>query len=317
MKAAFIFPGQGAQYAGMGKEFFKCYPVARDAYQQANEVLGYDIADLCFNGPAEKLKQTKYSQPAILATSVVCLRVLAEEIPSLEAKAVAGLSLGEYTALVACGSLDFSAALTLVQARAEFMQSASEQNPGGMISVIGLDEKAVRDILAAHGDRVDIANINCPGQIVVSGKLADLEELNPLLTQAGAKRIIKLEVNGPFHSRLMASAREKLTPYLMETAVSKPRMSFIANVSGTVLAEPEEIKKFLIAQVVSTTYWARGIEYISAFSALGADTFIEIGPGKVLGGLLRRINKQARYFNIEDSVSLNKLKEGLGYALSR
>ncbi len=308
MKIAFLFPGQGAQYAGMGKEFFECYPAAQATYRQANDVLGYDIAALCFNGPAEKLKETRYSQPAILITSIACFRVLQTEIPGLKSEAVAGLSLGEYTALVACGALEYTAALPLVQARANFMQEASEQNPGGMICVIGLEEKAVRDILARQGGEADIANVNCPGQIVLSGKTEQLTQLIPVFNQAGAKRVIPLEVNGPFHSRLMAPAQEKLTPYLEKAALTEPRTNFIANVTGTNLSDPEEIKRSLITQVASTTYWSKGIEQMLA---IGIDTFIEIGPGKVLGGLLRKINKQARYFNVQDTASLNRTRDSL------
>lgn len=314
MKIAFMFPGQGAQSVGMGKDFFDQYPEAEKVFSTANEILGYDLAKLCFDGPTEQLNQTKYSQPAILVTSIACLRVLEKEIPELQPAAVAGLSLGEYTALIASGAISFSDAVGLVQKRAGFMQAASEQVKGGMASILGLEEEVVRETLNKCGTSVDVANLNCPGQVVVSGELEKINEITPIINQAGARRIVMLEVSGAFHSRLMEPARKQLEPYLRDVLISEPKTTFVANVTGTPLVNPVEIKDSLVAQVASATYWAKGIQNILAS---GIDTFIEIGPGKVLGGLLRRINKQLKYYNVEDITSLNKMKEGLGYALRK
>lgn len=269
MTLAFMFPGQGAQYVGMGKELS-----ASDIYESANNILGYDIKKLCLEGPQEELVQTRYSQPAILVTSVAYLKTM-EEKPS----AVAGLSLGEYTALICAGALDFEDGLRLVQHRAEFMQEASSQCKGGMASVIGLNEEEVREII---GDKADIANLNCPGQVVISGLLEEIEKLKPCF-----KKLIPLDVSGPFHSRYMESARVKLEPYIEDTEIKEPKIAFFANVTGEQVSEPDKIKQYLIQQVTSSVYWERTIRNMSA---MGVDTFIEVGPGNVLTGLLRRIN---------------------------
>lgn len=314
MKIAFMFPGQGAQYIGMGQEFFHAYPEAKAVFSAANEILGYDLAELCFTGPEEKLNQTKYSQPGILVSSIACLRVLQREMPVLQVQAAAGLSLGEYTALVAGVALSLTDAVTLVQKRADFMQEASSQVAGGMTSVLGIEEKIIRDILARMKLAVDIANLNSPDQVVISGKLEDIKAVIPYLMEAGAKKTIMLPVSGPFHSRWMEPAKKRLEPYLEKIVIQSPRIGFIANVTATFLDNPKEIKKALRDQVASATYWEKGIR---CMLAAGIDTFIEIGPGRTLGGLLRRIAKQAGYFNLENMESLTKLKEALGYALRK
>lgn len=302
MKIGFMFSGQGAQYAGMGKELSENFPQVQDVYTKANEVLGYDIAKLCFEGPAEELVKTKYSQPAILTTSIACLFALKRELVDLKPIAVSGLSLGEYSALVSAGALDFSDALRLVQNRADFMQEASELCNGGMASVMGVSEQEVRK---TAGDKVDIANLNCPGQVVISGDLEEMKEVMSLF-----KKVIQLKVNGPFHSRLMEPARVKLEPFIKEVNVKEPEAAFIANVTGAAVKEPDKIKDLLIRQVTSSVYWEKSVR---SMISLGIDIFIEIGPGKILGGLLRRIDKNVRYFNVEDLSSLRNTAEGLSY----
>jgi len=298
-----MFPGQGAQYVGMGKEFYEKFPQAEDIYNQASDILGYDISRICFEGPEEKLVQTRYSQPALFITSFVSLAILQKEMPQIRPDAVGGLSLGEYTALVCAGAITFQDGLKLVQYRGEFMDEASKLCAGGMLSVIGLSEQEVRAIV---GDKVDIANLNCPGQVVISGDKKEIEKLAPLF-----KKAILLKVNGPFHSRLMEPARVKLEPFIAKAEIKKPGIVFTANVTGSAVEDPEEIKKCLIKQLVSSTYWQGDIE---TMLSMGIDTFIEIGPGKVLGGLLKRIRKGIRYFNVGDLSSLRSTVEGLDYA---
>lgn len=291
-----MFPGQGAQYVGMGKELANEFPQAKELYDTANQILGYDIKKLCFEGPSEQLVQTKNSQPAILATSVACLQVLKAEIPEIIPTGVCGLSLGEYTSLVCVGAIEFDNALRLVSKRASFMQEASESSNGGMLSIIGVTEDEVRSKLQ---DKADIANLNCPGQVVVSAGKDQMEHISSLF-----KKVIPLDVSGPFHSRFMESAREKLKPLIMDVKINEPSVTFIANVNGVPVKEPYEIKECLIKQVSSSVYWEKSIR---SMIALGIDTFIEIGPGKVLGGILRRIDRKLKYFNIENIESLKAI----------
>lgn len=281
MKTAFIFPGQGSQFVGMGKDLYEKYPEVRKIFDTANEVLGYDLERLCFEGPKEELTQTRYSQPAILVTSIAHLKTI-----DIKPTAVAGLSLGEYSALICAGALGFEDGLRLVQHRAEFMQSASLQCKGGMASVIGMDEQEVRRIIKENGNKVDVANLNCPGQVVISGLLEEIDRIKSFF-----KKLITLDVSGPFHSRYMEPVRNKLEPYIMDTVIKEPEITFFANVTGEAIPNPTQIKDCLIKQVTSSVYWEKTVRNMLA---MGIDAFMEIGPGSVLTGLLKRIDKEAK-----------------------
>jgi len=293
--AAFIFPGQGAQVVGMGKDLYDNYPRAREIFDKANAVLKFDLKKLCFEGPQEELSTTSNSQPAILAASIASLRAF-ESSPifsQYSAKFSLGLSLGEYTALVASGSISFEDALVLVRKRGEFMDDASRKNPGKMACVIGMDPAAVDALCKGIG--CEIANLNCPGQIVVSGKTANVELLASLAREKGAKRVLILDVSGPFHSSLMTPARDKLKDYIEKIQILPPKLSFISNVDAKIQTESAKIKENLIAQVNSRTLWE---ESMKAVLRSGIKTFLEIGPGQVLKGLAKKIDPKLEVRNI-------------------
>ncbi len=296
-KAAYIFPGQGAQYVGMGKELYEASPVVREIFNKTNEIVGFDLIDICFNGPREKLNQTINSQLGILTVSLAALKLLPAATPGV----VAGLSLGEYSALVAAGSLSAEDSVRLVKKRAEFMKEASGKNPGKMLAIIGLSREEVSQICRATN--AQIANLNCPNQVVISGTNLQIEKAAGLSKQKGAK-IVALEVEGPFHSHLMDSAAKKLEGILAVTKISPPRVPIIANVTADYENSPETIKQNLADQVNHNTLWEDSIRLIAR---QGIKTFIEIGPGKVLKGLLRRIDKDLRVYSIERPADLNKL----------
>jgi len=304
MTTVLMFPGQGAQEVGMGADLYREYPAAKAVFDRADEVLGYKISELCFNGPAERLNATDVQQPAIFVTSVAALEA-AKGLGRWEvAPAYAGgLSLGEYTAYHAAGALGFDSALKLLAARARFMQEAAEATDGGMVAVIGLDDEKVEAICreAGQGEVLVVANYNCPGQVVLSGQKAAIDRAARAAEAAGAMKVVILDVAGAFHSPLMQSAADKLKPILEETAFSKPKFPVVANVDCQFHDDPDAIRRSLYTQVTSATWWAKSMQKLLE---LGADEFVEVGPKKTLTAFMKRISRRTKTANISTSADL-------------
>lgn len=290
---AYIFPGQGVQYVGMAKDLYNSHEIAKQTIDRADEVLGFSLSKLMFEGPAEELTQTKNCQVAIMVASIAALRVHLIQVTEFTPECALGLSLGEYSALVAAESILFSDAVRLVRKRGEYMHEAAEKNPGAMISVIGLDRKAAEEVAAESG--AEVANLNSPGQVVLSGTKESIEKVSEIAKAKGAKRAIPLKVSGGFHSALMAEAGQRLAKDLENVAIISPKIPVISNVTANPTDDPEYIKQNLIDQVSTTTYWEDSILKISQ---KGIKTFLEIGPGTVLKGLLRRIDPSLTCHNI-------------------
>jgi [acyl-carrier-protein] S-malonyltransferase len=280
---AYVFPGQGAQFVGMGKDLYDNSPLAKELFEKANTILGFRITDLMFAGTDEDLKQTKVTQPAIFLHSVILSKVLGE---SFKPDMVAGHSLGEFSALVANGALSFEDGLVLVSKRALAMQKACEAEPSTMAAVLGLDDKVVEDICAAISDVVVAANYNCPGQLVISGSIAGVDAACEKLKAAGAKRALRLPVGGAFHSPLMEPARVELKKAIDETKVSKPICPVYQNVNAQPTSDPDTIKKNLIDQLTAPVRWTQTVKNMVKD---GGNDFVEVGPGKVLQGLIKKI----------------------------
>ena len=302
-KLAYIFPGQGAQYAGMGKDLYEEFPAAREIFDKSNDILGIDLVKLCFEGPRHSLSSTSNSQPAIFATSIASLRAMESVIPGLKASVALGLSLGEYSALVAAGSLAFNDALRLVYSRGRFMEDASRKNPGRMASVLGLDLEKVKEACKASG--AEVANLNCPGQIVISGKNGSIEKAVALAGEKGARKSVMLDVSGPFHSSLMNEASVKLKEVLDGVRFSTPSIPVVSNVGARYQTREDEIKTNLVNQVSHTTYWEDSVKFTVES---GVSTFLEIGPGRVLKGLLRRIDPSLIVYNVGTVEDIGELK---------
>lgn len=295
MKIAFIFPGQGSQYIGMGKELVENFPLAAEIMEKANEILELDLAGLCFNGPAEELNLTENTQPAIYTISYMVTRLLNEE--GIYPLLAAGHSLGEYSALAAAGVFSFEEGLRLVRQRGILMNRAVPDNQGSMAAIIGLEDKIVQEICQEVNGICEIANYNSPGQIVISGEREAVEAACQLAEDKGARRTVGLKVSGPFHSSLMKRAAEDFANIIGEIEFKKPAFPVVSNVTADFVEEPEEIKGLLIKQISNSVRW---VESIKLIQAQGVNTFIEAGPGKVLRGLLRRIDSSLTTYNIDD-----------------
>lgn len=300
MKTAFIFPGQGAQKVGMGKDFYDNFDVARKLFDEADDALGYSIKRMCFEGSEDDLKLTANTQPAILIVSVIVNELLKAE--GVEAQVAGGHSLGEYSALVAAGSLKFKDAVVLVHKRGQFMQEAVPVGEGSMAAIIGLDDDTIIKTCAEVGE-VQAVNFNCPGQTVIAGKAASVEAAVDKLKAAGAKKAVVLPVSAPFHSTLMAPAAKKLAAELDKVEVNDAAFPVASNFTGELETSAADIKRNLVAQADNPVKWIACVEAMKNF---GAETFIECGPGKTLCGFNRRIDKKIKSLNVEDIESLNK-----------
>lgn len=300
-KTALLFAGQGAQVVGMGKDLTDKYPSARALFDRANKVLDYDLAKICFEGPEDALTQTENAQPGIFLVSWVALKLLREKVHDLSFEATAGLSLGEFTALTAAGVMSFEDGLKIVRQRGRFMQEACEATDGGMAAIIGLDEATTREVCDASG--VELANLNCPGQLVISGPTAGIEEACKLAKKKGAKRALPLTVAGAYHSRLMESACPKLEAALREVDLILPDVPVISNVTAAQHETTEKILQRLVEQVTSPVRWESSIRLLLE---QGFTRFIELGPGTALTGFMRRINRETEVLNVSNVESLEK-----------
>ncbi len=288
MSKAFVFPGQGSQFPGMCKDLYDAHQEAREMCQATDRLLGFSLTEVMFSGTADDLKQTKVTQPAVFLHSVVAQRLMTIERPQM----VAGHSLGEFSALVACGALRFEDALLLVSARAQAMQAACEQNPGTMAAVLGLPDEKVVEICEAQKSGVAVAaNFNCPGQVVISGEIESVEAACVAMKEAGARRALRLPVGGAFHSPLMAPAAEDLKAAILKTEFRKPFCPIYQNVSAKAETEPEIIRENLLKQLTAPVRWTQSVQNMIAD---GATEFYEFGPGDVLKGLIRKINPEVQ-----------------------
>ncbi len=303
-KTALLFAGQGAQVVGMGKDLAEKFPSAKQWFNRANAALGYDLASICFNGPEAELTKTENAQPGIFLVSWVAFELLKEHAPGLKFEAAAGLSLGEFTALTAAGAMSFENGLRVVRERGKFMQEACDTTRGGMAAIIGLEEAPAREVCAQAG--VTLANLNCPGQIVISGESEKIGKAIELAKAKGAKRAIPLPVAGAYHSPLMSSAQPKLQGELAKTPISAPAIPVISNVT----AQPHgsEIAARLVEQVCSSVLWENSMRYLLA---QGFTRFIELGPGTALSGFMKRIDKGAEMLNVADAASLEATVKAL------
>ena len=308
MKTAFLFPGQGAQFVGMGAEIAGSFPAAAAIFENANNIVGFDLSRMCFEGPAEQLSSTTISQPAIFTTSAAILEVLRTEAATggIIADVTAGLSLGEYTALYAAGVLSFEDGLKLVQKRGQAMQAAADANEGAMVSIIGLDEETARRLCeeAGEGDLLEPVNFNCPGQIVISGDKKACRVAKELALKVGAIKAVRLDVAGAFHTRMMSGAAESLEKALIDCEITEPSQTrIIANIDAEYYQTSEKIKQGLVKQLTNPILWQKCMERLLADRV---ENFYEIGPGRVLTGLMKRINRKTKVVNVS---SLKAIKE--------
>ncbi|WP_188454424.1 ACP S-malonyltransferase [Virgibacillus oceani] len=301
-RVAFMFPGQGSQAVGMGKAFYDNYPDVKELYQEADKLLDFSLTNLMFDGPKEKLTETENAQPALLLSSIAVHTLLLKE--QIQPVMAVGHSLGEYSALVAAGALSFEDAIPLVAARGKLMEEAFPSGKGSMAAVLGLKQEQIETALQGmeSDEIVDLANLNCPGQIVISGTKEGIEQAIPVLKDAGAKRVLPLNVSGPFHSRLMKSANEKFARKLDEVDVNEASIPVYANVTASPVTDNDEIKDLLIKQLYSPVRFEESIENMLDE---GVDAFVEVGNGKVLSGLVKKISRRTQTFAIQDQESMD------------
>lgn len=317
MKTAFLFPGQGAQFVGMGKDVVEGFPAAKAIFDKANHILGFDIAKVCFEGPVETLNTTTISQPAIFTASAAILEIFrtGEKTKNIIPDITAGLSMGEYTALYAAGLISFEDGLKLVRNRGEAMQAAADKSKGGMVAIIGLDEEKTKALCAeaGQGDLLEGVNFNCPSQIAISGTKSACERAEKLAEKYGAMKAIRLEVAGAFHTSMMSSAADALSQALGQTNIKEPALSLsngpaqpkvIANITADYYTSANQIRQSLAKQLVQPIYWQKCVERLLAD---GVETFYEIGPGKVLTGLMKRIHRRANIINVSSAAAINEL----------
>jgi len=302
-KTAFLFPGQGSQYAGMGFDLFQHSETVRSMFRRADEILGFELSKVCFQGPVERLGETVNTQPAILLVSMCCLQLLRQH--GVDADVVAGHSLGEYSALVAAGVLCWEDALAIVRRRAEIMEAAFPAPAGGMAVIIGLPDETVTGICreAARVGVVEPANFNCPGQVVISGEVRAIEEVIRLAEAGGARRTLRLDVSGPFHSSLMEPAVVQLREVFAGYRFSNPRIPVVMNFTADFAGDAVKIKENLCRQLTGSVLWSRSMLRLKEY---GVDRFVEVGPGRVLSGLMKRIDRSARVVRIDGLESLEK-----------
>ncbi|MFT5121783.1 MAG: [acyl-carrier-protein] S-malonyltransferase [Kiritimatiellia bacterium] len=300
-----LYPGQGAQAVGMGKDLVEGRPVLRARFDEASDILGFDLAKVCFDGPEEELKRSDRAQPAIFVHSVIARDALRSET-GLEVSFVAGLSSGEWAALYDAGVVSYADALKVLEARGRLMQQACSEQAGGMLSVIGLADEKLAALAETCG--VELANFNSPGQTVLSGPIAGIEKAGPLAKEAGAKLAVQLDVAGAFHSSLMSSAAEAFAEVLSQITLNEPTIPVFSNVSGDAHTGVAEIPSAMVAQITSSVQWVKNVQ---SMIAAGTDTFVECGPGKILTGLVKRIDKTPTLHNIYDLQSLERTVESL------
>lgn len=303
-RIAFIYPGQGAQVCGMGQDFYEQTETGKKVFDLATEILGFSLPELCFE-KNDRLDITEYTQAAMVTTSIAMTKVLEEN--GVKPDVTAGLSLGEYCALYAAGVMSEKDAIATVRQRGILMQEAVLVGQGAMAAVLAMDASAIEEVIADI-DGVQIANYNCPGQIVISGKKEAVETACEKLKEAGAKRTIMLNVSGPFHSKMLTGAGEKLGEVLASVEVHKPQIPYVANVTAAYVTEADEVKPLLTKQVSSSVRWQQSVETMLAD---GVDTFIEIGPGKTLAGFMRKIDRSAKVYNVEKLEDVQKVVEAL------